>query len=114
MAPAGTPAAIIDKINKDVVEGLQDAAMQDRMAKQGGVVVMTIVAQAVRRDHQERHRALHQDVRGRGARREIAPPQRHDIGNEPGRLAVRLFAFRLTVWNCPKSLRLRASFVLGY
>jgi len=41
MAPAGTPAAIIDKINKDVVEALQDPALQDRMAKQGGVVVMT-------------------------------------------------------------------------
>ncbi len=41
MAPAGTPAAIIEKINKDIVEGLQDTAMQDRMAKQGGVVVMT-------------------------------------------------------------------------
>lgn len=41
MAPAGTPAAIIEKINKDLVEGLQDPAMQDRMAKQGGVVVMT-------------------------------------------------------------------------
>jgi tripartite-type tricarboxylate transporter receptor subunit TctC len=41
LAPAGTPAAIVDKINKDVIEGLQDAAMQDRVAKQGGVVVMT-------------------------------------------------------------------------
>ena len=41
MAPAGTPADIIEKINKDVVEGLKDPAMQDRMAKQGGVVVMT-------------------------------------------------------------------------
>jgi tripartite-type tricarboxylate transporter receptor subunit TctC len=41
MAPAGTPADIIDKINKDVVDGLKDKAMQDRMAKQGGVVVIT-------------------------------------------------------------------------
>lgn len=41
MAPAGTPADIIEKINKDVVEGLRDPATQDRMAKQGGVVVMT-------------------------------------------------------------------------
>ena len=41
MAPAGTPADIIEKINKDVVDGLKDPAMQDRMAKQGGVVVMT-------------------------------------------------------------------------
>ncbi|MET0278642.1 MAG: tripartite tricarboxylate transporter substrate binding protein [Pseudorhodoplanes sp.] len=41
MAPAGTPADIIEKINKDIVDGLKDAAMQDRMAKQGGVVVMT-------------------------------------------------------------------------
>jgi tripartite-type tricarboxylate transporter receptor subunit TctC len=41
MAPAGTPAAIVDKINKDTVEALQDKAMQDRMAKQGGVVVVT-------------------------------------------------------------------------
>ncbi|MET0445129.1 MAG: tripartite tricarboxylate transporter substrate binding protein [Pseudorhodoplanes sp.] len=41
MAPAGTPADIIETINKDIVDGLKDAAMQDRMAKQGGVVVMT-------------------------------------------------------------------------
>lgn len=41
MAPAGTPADIVEKINKDVIDGLKDAAMQDRMAKQGGVVVMT-------------------------------------------------------------------------
>jgi len=40
MAPAGTPKAIIDKINKDTVEALQDPALKDRMAKQGGVVVM--------------------------------------------------------------------------
>ena len=40
MAPAGTPAAIIDKINKDVADILKDPALQDRMAKQGGVVVM--------------------------------------------------------------------------
>ena len=40
MAPAGTPAAIIDKINKDTVEALQDPALQDRMAKQGGVLVI--------------------------------------------------------------------------
>ena len=40
MAPAGTPAAIIDKINKDTVEVLQDAGLQDRMAKQGGVLVI--------------------------------------------------------------------------
>ena len=41
LAPAGTPAAIIDKVNKDTIEALQDRAMQDRMAKQGGVVVVT-------------------------------------------------------------------------
>ena len=41
MAPAGTPTAIIDKVNKDVVEALQDPVLQDRMAKQGGVVVMS-------------------------------------------------------------------------
>lgn len=40
MAPAGTPAAIIDKINKDTVEVLQDPGLQDRMAKQGGVLVI--------------------------------------------------------------------------
>lgn len=40
MAPAGTPKAIIDKINKDTVESLTDSALQDRMAKQGGVVVI--------------------------------------------------------------------------
>jgi tripartite-type tricarboxylate transporter receptor subunit TctC len=41
MAPAGTPAAIVEKVNKDVIEALQDPALQDRMAKQGGVVVIT-------------------------------------------------------------------------
>jgi tripartite-type tricarboxylate transporter receptor subunit TctC len=40
MAPAGTPVAIIDKISKDVGDILKDPALQDRMAKQGGVVVM--------------------------------------------------------------------------
>jgi tripartite-type tricarboxylate transporter receptor subunit TctC len=44
MAPAGTPAAIVEKVNKDVVEALQDKAMQERMAKQGGVVVVTSTA----------------------------------------------------------------------
>ncbi|MFN3349747.1 Bug family tripartite tricarboxylate transporter substrate binding protein [Pseudorhodoplanes sp.] len=41
LAPAGTPAPVIDKINKDVVEILQDKAVQERMAKQGGVTVVT-------------------------------------------------------------------------
>ncbi len=41
MAPAGTPAGIIEKINKDVIDALQDKPLQERMAKQGGVVVVT-------------------------------------------------------------------------
>lgn len=41
MAPAGTPAAIIEKVNKDAIEALRDKALQERMAKQGGVVVIT-------------------------------------------------------------------------
>jgi tripartite-type tricarboxylate transporter receptor subunit TctC len=41
MAPAGTPAAIVEKVNKDVIDLLQDKALQERMAKQGGVVVVT-------------------------------------------------------------------------
>ena len=41
MAPAGTPAGIIEKINKDAIDALQDKALQERMAKQGGVVVVT-------------------------------------------------------------------------
>jgi tripartite-type tricarboxylate transporter receptor subunit TctC len=41
LAPAGTPAAIIEKVNKDTVEILQDPALRERMAKQGGVVVIT-------------------------------------------------------------------------
>jgi len=40
LAPAGTPAAIVEKINKDTVEALQDPVLKDRMAKQGGVVVI--------------------------------------------------------------------------
>ena len=72
MAPAGTPAAIIEKINKDVVEGLKDPALQDRMAKQGGVRGLYVFAEAIRRDDQKRYRSLYENLPGRGARREIA------------------------------------------
>jgi tripartite-type tricarboxylate transporter receptor subunit TctC len=41
MAPAGTPQAIIDKINKDTVAILQDKALQERLTKQGGITVVT-------------------------------------------------------------------------
>jgi tripartite-type tricarboxylate transporter receptor subunit TctC len=41
MAPAGTPKAIIDKINKDLVDVLKDKALQERLAKQGGITVVT-------------------------------------------------------------------------
>jgi tripartite-type tricarboxylate transporter receptor subunit TctC len=41
MAPAGTPKAIIDKVNKDTVDALQDKALQERLAKQGGITVVT-------------------------------------------------------------------------
>jgi tripartite-type tricarboxylate transporter receptor subunit TctC len=41
MAPSGTPAGIIEKINKDTIDALQDKPLQERMAKQGGVVVVT-------------------------------------------------------------------------
>jgi tripartite-type tricarboxylate transporter receptor subunit TctC len=41
MAPAGTPKAIIDKINADTVEALKDIALQERLAKQGGVTIVT-------------------------------------------------------------------------
>jgi tripartite-type tricarboxylate transporter receptor subunit TctC len=41
MAPAGTPKAIIDKINADTVEALKDKALQERLAKQGGVTIVT-------------------------------------------------------------------------
>lgn len=41
MAPAGTPKAIIDKVNKDVIAVLQDKALQERLAKQGGITVIT-------------------------------------------------------------------------
>jgi tripartite-type tricarboxylate transporter receptor subunit TctC len=41
MAPAGTPKAVIDKINKDTVDALQDKALQERLAKQGGITVVT-------------------------------------------------------------------------
>jgi tripartite-type tricarboxylate transporter receptor subunit TctC len=39
MAPAGTPAAIIEKVNKDIVDILKTPEMQERLAKQGGVTV---------------------------------------------------------------------------
>lgn len=41
MAPAGTPKAIIDKVNRDAVAMLQDKALQERLAKQGGITVVT-------------------------------------------------------------------------
>lgn len=41
MAPAGTPKEIIDKINKDTIAALQDKALQERLAKQGGVTIIT-------------------------------------------------------------------------
>src|SRR5262249_1674267 len=41
MAPAGTPKAIIDKINNDTIDLLQDKALQERLAKQGGITVVT-------------------------------------------------------------------------
>lgn len=41
MAPAGTPKAIIDKVNKDTIAVLQDKALQERLAKQGGITVVT-------------------------------------------------------------------------
>lgn len=41
MTPAGTPAAIIEKVNKDIVEILKAPDMQERLAKQGGVTVTT-------------------------------------------------------------------------
>jgi tripartite-type tricarboxylate transporter receptor subunit TctC len=41
MAPAGTPKEIIDRINKDTIAALQDKALQERLAKQGGVTIIT-------------------------------------------------------------------------
>lgn len=41
LAPAGTPKAIIDKINADTIDVLKDQAMQQRLAKQGGITVVT-------------------------------------------------------------------------
>lgn len=41
MAPAGTPKTIIDKVNKDTIAVLQDKALQERLAKQGGITVVT-------------------------------------------------------------------------
>lgn len=41
MAPAGTPPAIIEKVNKDIVAILKRPDMQERLSKQGGVTVTT-------------------------------------------------------------------------
>ena len=41
MAPAGTPAAIVEKVNKDIVAILSTPEMQERLSKQGGVTVTT-------------------------------------------------------------------------
>jgi tripartite-type tricarboxylate transporter receptor subunit TctC len=41
LALAGTPKAIIDKVNADTIDVLKDAAMQERLAKQGGISVVT-------------------------------------------------------------------------
>jgi len=45
MAPAGTPAAIINKVNRDVVAILNVPEMKERLAKQGGVTVTTSTPQ---------------------------------------------------------------------
>lgn len=72
MAPAGTPKAIIDKVNKDAVDALQDKALQERLAKQGGITVVTNTPAQFDSHHQERYRALQQDFRGSRDRREVA------------------------------------------
>jgi Tripartite tricarboxylate transporter family receptor len=36
-APAGTPADVIDKLNKEINAGLADAKMRERLADVGGV-----------------------------------------------------------------------------
>ena len=41
MAPAGTPAPVIEKVNKDIVDILNVPEMRERLAKQGGVTVTT-------------------------------------------------------------------------
>jgi tripartite-type tricarboxylate transporter receptor subunit TctC len=41
MAPAGTPAAIIEQINKDIVAILSEPEVKERLAKQGGVTITT-------------------------------------------------------------------------
>ena len=40
MAPAGTPPAIIEKINRETIAILQQPELQERLARQGGVTVV--------------------------------------------------------------------------
>jgi tripartite-type tricarboxylate transporter receptor subunit TctC len=40
LAPAGTPSAIIDKINRDTIAILQRPELQEQLARQGGVTVV--------------------------------------------------------------------------
>lgn len=40
LAPAGTPPAIIDKINRDTIAILQQPELQERLSRQGGVTVV--------------------------------------------------------------------------
>lgn len=44
MVPAGTPQAVIDKVNRDIVDILNNPEVRDRLAKQGGVTVKTSTA----------------------------------------------------------------------
>lgn len=37
----GTTKSVIDKVNKDTVDILKDKALQERLAKQGGITVVT-------------------------------------------------------------------------
>jgi tripartite-type tricarboxylate transporter receptor subunit TctC len=46
LAPAGTPAEIVRKLNRDFVAMLDVPQMRDRLARQGGVIVQTSTPEA--------------------------------------------------------------------
>ena len=67
MAPAGTPKPILDKVAKDIASVLAMPDVKEKLDVQGSIPAPN-TPEAVRRHHQERHRALRQDParRGRG------------------------------------------------
>ncbi len=63
MAPAGTPAAIVDKVYKQAAQIVRSSEMKERLA-QLGLDTHERSAGRLRRDHQGRHRQMGEGHQG--------------------------------------------------